>query len=99
MNWAYKRSRELARRLPSYRGEFTPGHPEFPSSSAAAVGVTANPTAISAQDLTYTAEDNKAIDTYCKKAVATAWHSVGLATPQSLVDYSSPRVPSSALVR
>ena len=76
MHWAYKRSRELARRLPSYRGEFSPGHPEFSPISAAATNVT-EPAAISAPDLTYTAEDDKAIDTYINKAVTTAWHSVG----------------------
>ncbi|CAE6475156.1 unnamed protein product, partial [Rhizoctonia solani] len=31
-----KNFRELARRMPSYRGEFAPMHPKFPETSAAA---------------------------------------------------------------
>lgn len=80
MRWAYKRSRELARRLPSFRGEFAPGHPEFAVNSAAAL--TTAPAPISAPDITYSAEDDIAIDTFSKKAVATAWHSVGLVMPE-----------------
>ncbi|QRW26048.1 GMC oxidoreductase [Rhizoctonia solani] len=34
--WAYKHAREIARRLPQYRGEFAALHPQFPEGSAAA---------------------------------------------------------------
>lgn len=33
--WAYKKSREIARRLPHYRGEFAAAHPNFSATSDA----------------------------------------------------------------
>lgn len=37
MVWSYKLSRELVRRMPSYRGEVQAFHPQFPAGSAASV--------------------------------------------------------------
>jgi hypothetical protein len=36
VRWAYKWSRELARRMESFRGEYAPAHPAFPKGSRAA---------------------------------------------------------------
>jgi hypothetical protein len=47
-----------------YRGEFTPGNPVFPAGSAALCKEAAGPVDILAPDITYTAEDEKALETY-----------------------------------
>ncbi|KAI0337230.1 alcohol oxidase [Trametopsis cervina] len=77
LKWAYKREREYARRMPSYRGEFAPMHPEFAKNSAAACKGEAEHVATDAPDIEYTSEDEKVIEDYIRKRVATAWHSLG----------------------
>ncbi|KAG6902856.1 hypothetical protein C0995_010741 [Termitomyces sp. Mi166 len=77
LRWAYKRGRELARRMDIYRGEFVLGHPSFPNGSEAATSDFARPVEISAPDVSYSAEDDKAIDEYHRKTVETTWHSIG----------------------
>jgi len=74
---ATKKSRELARRMGIYRGEFTPGNPVFPAGSAALCKEAAGPVDILAPDITYTAEDEKALETYNRNFVQTTWHSLG----------------------
>ncbi|KAJ7039912.1 GMC oxidoreductase-domain-containing protein [Mycena alexandri] len=76
LRWAYKKGRELNRRLPSFRGVFFAGHPQFPEGSAAAVDETA-PVSLDAPKIVFSAEDDKAIDAYLRQVVATTWHSVG----------------------
>jgi alcohol oxidase len=56
--------REILRRMPSYRGEVSAGHPRFPKGSAAVCGETIGPVDLNAPDLIYTAEDDEAIDQY-----------------------------------
>ncbi|KAH9891940.1 alcohol oxidase-like protein [Cubamyces lactineus] len=75
--WAYKRTREFARRLPSYRGELAMRHPIFPSGSAAAVGEKSGPVPVLAPDLEYSAEDDKALEDYIRQTVSTCWHGLG----------------------
>ncbi|KAH9837702.1 alcohol oxidase-like protein [Rhodofomes roseus] len=77
LRWAYKYGREIARRMSHYRGEYLPGHPVFPEGSQAACSGDAKPTAISASKIVYNQEDDKAIDDYLRKVVATTWHSLG----------------------
>ena len=36
LRWAYKWTRELARRMDTFRGELVGGHPKFPAGSKAA---------------------------------------------------------------
>lgn len=76
LKFMYKRSREFARRMPCYRGEFLPSHPEFSASSPALAKADNQPVPINAPDIKYSEEDEKAVDTFARKAVATAWHSV-----------------------
>ncbi|KAG9309169.1 hypothetical protein JVU11DRAFT_10880 [Chiua virens] len=59
--WMYKKSRELGRRLPSYRGEVPGYHPKFSSGSVASVKEADNPVPANAPDIKYTKEDNDAI--------------------------------------
>ncbi|KAJ7455244.1 GMC oxidoreductase-domain-containing protein [Mycena galericulata] len=77
LRWSYKWSREMARRMELYRGEFPPEHPRFSVGSAAACGEAKGPVPISAPDIVYSAEDDEAIDRYHRAAVNTTWHSLG----------------------
>ncbi|KAF9478333.1 alcohol oxidase [Pholiota conissans] len=77
LRWAYKKSRELARRMQSFRGDLVVGHPEFKVDSSAATSLTASPADISAPEIVYTKEDDDAIDEYHRKTVETTWHSIG----------------------
>ncbi|KIK54123.1 hypothetical protein GYMLUDRAFT_232266 [Collybiopsis luxurians FD-317 M1] len=81
LRWLYKHSRELARRMKSYRGEVLAGHPIFPSAtSAASTAVTAEasgPVEADAPEIVYSAEDDKAIEDHIRANVGTTWHSLG----------------------
>ncbi|CCM05913.1 uncharacterized protein FIBRA_08151 [Fibroporia radiculosa] len=77
LRWGYKFCREIARRMPSYRGEFVAGHPIFPQNSQAACHPEGSPTAVSDPNIQYMEEDNKAIDEYTRSGVTTIWHSMG----------------------
>ncbi|KAH7913539.1 GMC oxidoreductase-domain-containing protein, partial [Hygrophoropsis aurantiaca] len=77
LRWGYKKSREIARRMNVYRGEFIPGSPAFSNSSVAACQEHDGPVNASAPFLTYTPEDEKQIETFHRKFVQTAWHSLG----------------------
>ncbi|KAI0369246.1 alcohol oxidase-like protein [Pilatotrama ljubarskyi] len=75
--WGYKRSREFARRLPSYRGEVAASHPAFATTSKAAVGKRSGAVPVTAPDIEYTAEDEEALERHIRQAVTTSWHSLG----------------------
>lgn len=64
LNWLYKKSRELARRMPSYRGEVAAYHPKFPAGSPAAVKERDIPVSATAPDIMYSDADNEAICKY-----------------------------------
>lgn len=68
LRWTYKHAREFARRMCFYRGEFAPDHPKFPQGSAAESNVANGPVPTSAPTISYTAEDDKAIDDYHRSA-------------------------------
>lgn len=73
--WAYKMSREIARRLPYYKGELELGHPKFPEGSKAALGVGLED-AIKT-DIEYSAEDDAVIESWIRDNLNTTWHSLG----------------------
>ncbi|KAJ7668994.1 alcohol oxidase-like protein [Mycena rosella] len=76
LRWAYKKAREIIRRLPAFRGALAPAHPNFaPSSPAARFGNT--PVPLDAPKIIYSAEDDKAIDANVHQFVKTTWHSLG----------------------
>ncbi|KAF7327926.1 GMC-OxRdtase-N domain-containing protein [Mycena kentingensis (nom. inval.)] len=77
LRWSYKWSREMARRMPAFRGESVPDHPSFPADSSAATGPAIGPVPIDAPDLVYSAADDAAIDEYHRAVVGTTWHSLG----------------------
>ena len=57
----YKMTRELARRMPAYRGEVAAYHPKFPPGSPAACRETDDPVPINAPDIVYSNADDEAI--------------------------------------
>ncbi|KAE9385299.1 hypothetical protein BT96DRAFT_949933, partial [Gymnopus androsaceus JB14] len=80
LRWGYKRGRELARRMRSFRGEIPTGNPKFPSSTtttSVVVPSASGPVDIDAPDIVYSAEDDKAIDDHHRATVFTTWHSLG----------------------
>ncbi|KAG1810784.1 hypothetical protein EV424DRAFT_144856 [Suillus variegatus] len=91
LNFGYKKTRELLRRMASYRGEVAAGHPDFPEGSAAACREASGPVDLNAPDIVYTAEDDEAIDRFHRDIVQTTWHSLGTCamkpeTDQGVVD-------------
>ncbi|KAJ8597332.1 alcohol oxidase, partial [Rhizopogon salebrosus TDB-379] len=77
LHFGYKKTREICRRMPSYRGEVPARHPRFPEGSAAACGEACGPVDLNAPDIVYTAEDDAAIEQYCRRNTHTTWHSLG----------------------
>jgi len=77
LNWLYKKSRELGRRLHSYRGEVAGYHPKFPAGSPAAIKERDTPVSTSASDIVYSVADNEAISKYHRDTASTTWHSLG----------------------
>ncbi|CAE6483984.1 unnamed protein product [Rhizoctonia solani] len=75
--WGYKKSREFARRMPSYRGEFAPFHPRFSEESAAACVRLDAPLPPDSRDIAYTPEDNRVIEEYVRQHVGTGLHPIG----------------------
>ncbi|KAI9460296.1 GMC oxidoreductase-domain-containing protein [Boletus coccyginus] len=73
----YKQARELARRMPAYRGEVHAYHPEFPPGSPAACGETDGPVPMDAPDIVYSDADDEAIVNFHRDKANTAWHSLG----------------------
>lgn len=75
--WAYKKQREIMRRMKTYRGEVASTHPPFNSKSAAAPVTLKAPLPDNVADIKYTPEDDKILETYLRSAVGTTWHSLG----------------------
>ncbi|KAK4104041.1 GMC oxidoreductase [Parathielavia hyrcaniae] len=80
--WAYKKQRELARRMPCYRGELAAGHPPFaPGSRAACVRLDDEDNGrllpADAPDIEYAPEDDAVLEKWLRENVGTTWHSLG----------------------
>jgi alcohol oxidase len=86
LDFGYKKTREILRRMASYRGEVAAGHPNFPEGSAAACREASGPVDLNAPDIVYTAEDDEAINQFHRDIVQTAWHSLGTCAMKSEVD-------------
>jgi alcohol oxidase len=68
LRWAYKHCRELARRLPAYRGEVVSDQPIYPEGSEAATKAVDRPVPLDAPKIKYTEADDQAVDEYIKNA-------------------------------
>ncbi|GLA27734.1 hypothetical protein AnigIFM63326_004951 [Aspergillus niger] len=84
--WAYKKQREIVRRMDVYRGEFVGAHPPFAEDSAAALVRLDKPNDKNISDIHYTAEDDKVIEGWVRKNVGTTWHSLGTCRMGALAD-------------
>ncbi|KAG1798576.1 uncharacterized protein HD556DRAFT_1232260, partial [Suillus plorans] len=62
LNFGYKKTHELLRRMASYQGEVTAGHPDFPEGSTAACREASGPVDLNVPDIVYTTEDDEVID-------------------------------------
>jgi alcohol oxidase len=75
--WAYKKQREIFRRMKTYRGELASGHPPFaPDSNAACIQLNETFSG-DIQNIAYTAEDDKVLEDWVRGHVDTTWHSMG----------------------
>ncbi|KAF8703963.1 hypothetical protein AX14_014082 [Amanita brunnescens Koide BX004] len=77
LRWGYKKSREIARRMKLYQGEYSTRHPKFPAGSKAEAKYSEGPVAIESPDITYTNNDDEAIDKFHRAGAATTFHSIG----------------------
>jgi len=77
LRWGYKKGREIARRMPSYRGEYVHGHPLFSNSSPAATARRTGPYDISEPDISYSEDDDLAIDAFHRGLANSSYHSLG----------------------
>ncbi|KAJ7130938.1 GMC oxidoreductase-domain-containing protein [Mycena filopes] len=77
LRWMYKWSREMARRMDAYRGEYALEHPKFGAGSAAACAKANGPVPMDAPDIVYSPEDDEAIDLFHRATVSSTWHSLG----------------------
>jgi alcohol oxidase len=75
--WAYKKQREIFRRMRNYRGEVDILHPKFAANSNAAPLKIDHELSGSVTDIEYTTEDDEAIKQWAREQVGTTWHSMG----------------------
>lgn len=73
--WAYKKQREILRRMPMFRGEIAAGHPQFAEGSAAACAAVDGPLK-DVENIKYSADDDRAIEQWIRENVNTTWHSI-----------------------
>ena len=64
--WGYKFTREIARRMPVFRGECAAIHPKFAEGSSAGLILEGQPLALSAPKVVYSPEDDQAIEDYVR---------------------------------
>ncbi|KAI9453454.1 alcohol oxidase-like protein [Lactarius psammicola] len=78
LTWGYKFMREVARRMPHFRGEPPVLHPAFaPGGPASVVAHAEGPVPFDAPHIVYSAEDERALEEFARAQVATTWHSLG----------------------
>ncbi|KAH8079783.1 GMC oxidoreductase-domain-containing protein [Cristinia sonorae] len=77
LRYGYKVTREFARRMKCYRGEYKSWHPQFPNDSEAACHEQATPVPVDSRNIRWTAKDDEAIDQYHRAFANTCWHSLG----------------------
>ncbi|KAI9434105.1 alcohol oxidase-like protein [Lactarius indigo] len=78
LTWGYKFTREIARRMPHFRGEPAVLHPAFaPGGAAAVIADAEGPISFDAPRIVYSEEDERVLESFARANVATAWHSLG----------------------
>ncbi|KAF7133850.1 hypothetical protein CNMCM5793_005262 [Aspergillus hiratsukae] len=84
--WAYKKQREIFRRMKTYRGEVPSMHPPFSNTSDAALVHLDAPLPDDVQDIVYTSDDDAVLEQYLRNNVGTTWHSMGTCKMAKLED-------------
>ncbi|KAI9434103.1 alcohol oxidase-like protein [Lactarius indigo] len=78
LTWGYKFMREVARRMPHFRGEPPVLHPKFPPGGPASIVAEAEgPVPFDSPRIVYSEEDERALEDFARAQVATTWHSLG----------------------
>ncbi|KAF8462186.1 alcohol oxidase-like protein, partial [Russula ochroleuca] len=78
LTWGYKFSREIARRMPYFRGEPAARHPAFaPGSAAAIIPHAEGHIAFDTPRIEYSEEDERALETFARATISTTWHALG----------------------
>ncbi|KAF8262154.1 hypothetical protein EI94DRAFT_731781 [Lactarius quietus] len=78
LTWGYKFTREIARRMPHFRGEPPVLHPAFPPGGPASVIAHADgPVPFDAPRIVYSEEDERALEDFARAQVASMLHSLG----------------------
>ncbi|KAH9055344.1 alcohol oxidase-like protein [Lactarius vividus] len=78
LTWVYKFMREIARRMPHFRGEPPMLHPKFaPGGPASVIAHADGPVPFDAPRIVYSEEDERALEEFARAEVTTAWHSLG----------------------
>jgi len=72
--WAYKKSREIVRRMESFAGELPGTHPQYSETSAAVCLTGEAPRNL--KDIVYSAEDDEVIAQWIRQVVLTTFHSL-----------------------
>ncbi|KAF2437720.1 GMC oxidoreductase [Karstenula rhodostoma CBS 690.94] len=80
--FAYKKQREIMRRMSSYRGECD-SHPPFAADSPAACVDLTEALAADVQDIVYSADDDAVLEKWIRDNVGTTWHSLGTCKMQA----------------
>ena len=75
--WAYKKQREIARRLDVYRGEVTPLCPPFAEDSDTVCKKRSAPLVPDVEDLVYTEADDAVLKKWIRGSVGHCWHELG----------------------
>ncbi|KAI0247173.1 alcohol oxidase-like protein [Lactifluus subvellereus] len=82
--WGYKFVREIARRMPHFRGEPAAMHPAFnPSGTAAIVEHAEGPIAFDAAPIAYSEEDERALEAHTRAKMDSAFHALGTCAMKS----------------
>jgi alcohol oxidase len=69
--WAYKKVREIGRRMVTFTGEIPSTHPPFPPGSAAVCITAYDP---NVKDIVYSASDDEILENFLRGVVGTGWH-------------------------
>jgi len=76
--WGYKFTREIARRMPHFRGEPPVLHPAFsPEGPASVLARAEGPVPFDAPRIVYSEEDEHALEDFARAQVASVLHSLG----------------------
>ncbi|KAN0140567.1 hypothetical protein V8E53_001776 [Lactarius tabidus] len=78
LTWGYKFQREIARRMPHFRGEPPVVHPAFaPGGPASVIAHAEGPIPFDTPRIVYSEEDERVLEEFTRSQVATSWHSLG----------------------